>query len=64
MTAPRGGSTTGMAKNDDQQAKQAAIKEAKRQGESPSAAGVTTGASKQTEHKRDKDREPKGDRKT
>ena len=53
-----------MAKNDDQQAKQSAVKEAKRRGESPSAAGVTTGASKQTDHKRDKDREPKGDRKS
>lgn len=53
-----------MAKNTDEGQRQAAIKEAKRQGESPSAAGVTTGASKQTEHKRDKDREPKGDRKS
>ena len=53
-----------MPKNDDQQAKQSAIKEAKRRGESPSAAGVTTGAAKQIATKRDKDREPKGDRKT
>ncbi len=53
-----------MAKNDDQQAKQSAIKQAKREGKSPSEAGVTTGASKQTEHKRDKDREPKGDAKS
>jgi hypothetical protein len=37
-----------MAKNNDQDAQRAAIREAKREGKSPSAAGATTGASKQT----------------
>lgn len=53
-----------MARNHDEQAKQSAIQQAKREGESPSAAGLTTGASKQIETKRDKDREPKGDAKS
>ena len=41
-----------MAKNNDQDAQRAAIQEAKRHGMTPSAAGVTTGASKQREHVR------------
>ncbi|MGY1602320.1 hypothetical protein [Geodermatophilus sp. SYSU D00815] len=36
-----------MAKNNDQDAQRAAAREAKKQGVSPSAAGATTGASKQ-----------------
>jgi hypothetical protein len=39
-----------MAKNNDQDAQRAAIQQAKREGKSPSAAGATTGASKQIEH--------------
>jgi hypothetical protein len=39
-----------MAKNNDQDAQRAAVREAKKRGESPSAAGVTTGASNQTDH--------------
>ncbi|WP_236826065.1 MULTISPECIES: hypothetical protein [unclassified Blastococcus] len=38
-----------MAKNDDQDAQRSAVREAKKQGVAPSAAGVTTGASKQIE---------------
>ena len=38
-----------MAKNNDADAQRAAVREAKKNGESPSAAGVTTGASKQTD---------------
>jgi hypothetical protein len=41
-----------MAKNNDADAQRAAVQEAKREGKSPSAAGVTTGASKQTNHVR------------
>jgi hypothetical protein len=41
-----------MAKNNDQDAQRAAVREAKRQGVAPSAAGATTGASKQIEHVR------------
>jgi hypothetical protein len=41
-----------MSKNNDQDAQRAAIQEAKRQGMTPSEAGVTTGASKQREHVR------------
>jgi hypothetical protein len=41
-----------MAKNNDQDAQRAAVQDAKRHGESPSAARVTTGASKQTRHVR------------
>ncbi|MGY1749008.1 MULTISPECIES: hypothetical protein [unclassified Modestobacter] len=41
-----------MAKNNDADAQRAAVREAHRNGESPSAAGVTTGASKQTRHVR------------
>ncbi|HEY4626678.1 MAG TPA: hypothetical protein VIH01_11730 [Blastococcus sp.] len=41
-----------MAKNNDQDAQRAAIREAKREGLSPSEAGVTTGAAKQREHVR------------
>lgn len=51
-----------MAKNTDEGARQSAVREAKRRGESPSAARVTTGASKQLATKRGKEREPKGDR--
>jgi hypothetical protein len=40
----------GMAKNNDQDAQRAAVRAAKKQGVAPSAAGVTTGASKQIEH--------------
>ncbi|WP_347056891.1 hypothetical protein ABC795_09260 [Blastococcus sp. HT6-30] len=39
-----------MAKNNDADAQRAAVREAKREGKSPSAAGVTTGASKQINH--------------
>jgi hypothetical protein len=39
-----------MAKNDDQDAQRAAVREAQEQGVAPSAAGATTGASKQIEH--------------
>jgi hypothetical protein len=39
-----------MAKNNDADAQRAAVREAKKNGESPSAAGVTTGASKQIDH--------------
>jgi hypothetical protein len=49
--SPRGsGYRRGMAKNNDQDAQRAAVREAKRDGVSPSEAGVTTGASKQREH--------------
>ena len=41
-----------MAKNNDQDAQRAAVREAHRQGVSPSEAGATTGASKQREHVR------------
>ncbi|MGY1802545.1 hypothetical protein ACI78T_04590 [Blastococcus sp. SYSU D00922] len=40
-----------MAKNNDQDAQRAAARQAKREGMSPSEAGVTTGASKQREHR-------------
>ena len=49
---PPRGNPPGMAKNNDQDAQRAAVREAKRQGQSPSAAGVTTGASKQINHVR------------
>jgi len=39
-----------MAKNNDQDAQRAAVRQAHREGKSPSEAGVTTGASKQIEH--------------
>ena len=41
-----------MAKNTDQDAQRAAARQARREGKSPSEAGVTTGASKQTRHVR------------
>jgi hypothetical protein len=41
-----------MSRNQDEDAKRAAVRQAKREGESPSAAGATTGASKQTRHVR------------
>ena len=41
-----------MAKNNDQDAQRAAARQAKKEGMSPSEAGVTTGASKQTSHVR------------
>jgi hypothetical protein len=41
-----------MSKNNDADAQRAAAREAKKEGVSPSAAGVTTGASKQTSHVR------------
>ena len=41
-----------MAKNNDADAQRAAVREAKKDGISPSAAGVTTGASKQINHVR------------
>jgi hypothetical protein len=41
-----------MAKNNDQDAQRAAVREAKREGQSPSAAGATTGASKQIDSAR------------
>jgi hypothetical protein len=41
-----------MAKNNDQDAQRAAAREARKEGVSPSAAGVTTGASKQIKHVR------------
>jgi len=40
----------GMAKNNDQDAQRAAVRAAKKEGVAPSAAGATTGASKQIEH--------------
>jgi hypothetical protein len=40
-----------MAKNDDADAKREAAREAKEHGMSPSAAGATTGASKQIDTK-------------
>jgi hypothetical protein len=39
-----------MSKHDDADAKRAAAREAKEEGLSPSEAGATTGASKQTRH--------------
>ena len=39
-----------MSKKPDQEQQQAAAREAREQGMSPSEAGVTTGASKQTQH--------------
>ena len=47
-----GGYRAAMAKNNDQDAQRAAAREAKKQGIAPSAAGATTGASKQIEHHR------------
>lgn len=44
--------------------KRAAVREAHREGKSASEAGASTGASKQIDTKRSKDREPKGDRKS
>jgi hypothetical protein len=41
-----------MAKNNDQDAQRAAVRQAHREGKSASEAGVSTGASKQTEHVR------------
>lgn len=41
-----------MSKNNDADAQRAAAREAKKEGLSPSEAGVTTGASKQTHHVR------------
>jgi hypothetical protein len=39
-----------MAKNNDQDAQRAAVRQAHREGKSASEAGVSTGASKQTQH--------------
>jgi hypothetical protein len=44
---PWRGTGRDMAKNNDQDAQRSAIREAKREGVAPSAAGATTGASKQ-----------------
>ncbi len=44
-----------MAKNNDADAQRAAAREARKQGISPSAAGATTGASKQINHVRKSD---------
>ena len=41
-----------MSKNNDADAQRAAARQAKKEGLSPSEAGVTTGASKQTNHVR------------
>jgi hypothetical protein len=41
-----------MAKNNDADAQRAAAREARKEGISPSAAGVTTGAAKQISHVR------------
>ncbi len=41
-----------MAKNNDQDAQRSAVRQAHREGRSASEAGVSTGASKQTEHVR------------
>lgn len=41
-----------MAKNTNQEEQRAAVREAHRDGVAPSAAGATTGASKQREHAR------------
>src|SRR3712207_9434938 len=50
VQAPAAGNRTPMSKKTDQQEQQAAAREAKKEGLSPSEAGVTTGASKQTRH--------------
>lgn len=56
MSAPPGvtgvtrGHLAGMAKNNDQDAQRAAVRQAHREGKSASEAGVSTGASKQTDH--------------
>jgi hypothetical protein len=44
------GNRTPMSKKTDQQEQQAAARQAKKEGLSPSEAGVTTGASKQMRH--------------
>ena len=44
-----------MSKKTDPDAQRAAVREAKKQGLSPSEAGATTGASKQTNHVRHSD---------
>jgi hypothetical protein len=41
-----------MAKKNDADAQRSAVRQAHREGKSPSAAGATTGASKQIEHVR------------
>ena len=44
-----------MAKKNDADAQRAAVRQAHREGQSPSAAGATTGASKQIKHVRSGD---------
>jgi hypothetical protein len=53
-----------MAKNEDAKARRSAIQDAKRHGESPSAAGATTGAAKQLRTVRHEHSEAKGMSKT
>ncbi len=50
VRAPAAGNRTPMSKKTNQQEQQAAVRQAKKEGLSPSEAGVTTGASKQTRH--------------
>ena len=50
VRAPAAGNRTSMSKKTDQQEQQAAARQAKKEGLSPSEAGVTTGASKQMRH--------------
>ena len=50
VRAPAAGNRTPMSKKTDQQEQQAAARQAKKEGLSPSEAGVTTGASKQMRH--------------
>ncbi len=50
VRAPAAGNRTLMSKGTDQQEQQAAARQAKKEGLSPSEAGVTTGASKQMRH--------------
>jgi glycosyltransferase involved in cell wall biosynthesis len=50
VRAPAAGNRTTMSKKTNQQEQQAAVRQAKKEGLSPSEAGVTTGASKQIRH--------------
>ena len=60
--SPTDGTETAVAKKPNQDEQRAAAREAREAGVAPSAAGVTTGASKQTKHKAGSEREgaPKG----
>jgi hypothetical protein len=50
VRTPAAGNRTSMSKKTNQQEQQAAARQAKKEGLSPSEAGVTTGASKQMRH--------------